>query len=126
MIIKLFEDFSDDQFIEINRKTFFKLVEMLTENKFLIDFTDKEKEELLKFGEINISSYIEFPDVYVDGYIYIDINMPSIFTVKVFKTNDDWYYVSCYNDTYYKCDGFEGVINCLNSIKEYHLKRYGG
>ncbi len=35
---------------------------------------------------------------------------------KVFKLIDEWYYVYQSSQTYYRCDTFEGLIQCLTTL----------
>ena len=50
----------------------------------------------------------------------------SILFINVYKLKDEWYYVEVINKTqpidtgnkhYYKCDQFDGLIDCLKMIK---------
>ena len=43
------------------------------------------------------------------------------FRVDINKCNDEWYYIeyspSYDRDCYYKCDQFDGLLNCLDYLK---------
>ena len=48
--------------------------------------------------------------------------------IDIYKDNDEWYYIDIcihFNGYYYKCDQFEGLMDCLNMLQnKYKHKLY--
>ena len=109
-MIKLFEEFSN-QYGKISFKEYSLMLQQIPPKVF-IPFTDKEKEEISKFGECkDFTSIRTKADTHM---IYLDIE--NIGLLSIYKLPDEWYYIMK-PYAYYKCDGFNGVIDCLNYIK---------
>ena len=103
-MIKLFEEFSN-QYGKISFKEYSLMLQQIPPKVF-IPFNDKEKEEISQFGEYRGSLGIHFIK----------------FSIRIYKMPDEWYYVGGYGYTdgpiYYKCDEFQGLINCLKHLIE--------
>ena len=105
MLIKLFEEYNDDQFIEISSND---LRDILNNNSGkLITFIENEKSNLSNYGKISINTDNSIS-------LCLDLNEHSYVDIRIYKMPDEWYYVMAIDD--YKCDEFTGLIRCLNYI----------
>ena len=110
MIIKIFEEFSDDQFEKIEYKEFLSIIKNCIE---FVPFTDKEKEEILKFNtfkEERVSLYYTFP-LPKGMRIYLRVNNINIL---IYKFTDEWFYV--HSNECFRCDELKGLINCIKYL----------
>ena len=113
MIIKLFEEFSDDKQFTIIDDYIFN--DITSEKDRFVKFTEEEIEELSKYGEVYFRKYAYYNDYKPD----MDLTLTSegnIFCMHIYKFPDDWYYVASYKS--YKCDELKGLINCVKYIYE--------
>lgn len=100
--IKLFENYSDG-FSE------YKYSGVENDKRFTIgkleDFTKEEIDQISKTGNVKLS-YVG------DTIFYFEI-------IKISKFKDEWYLVSVYGgyNENYECGQFDGLINCLNYLK---------
>lgn len=138
MVIKMFEEYLSErtQFERIRYDEYLTIFD----NRF-IKFTDKELEELSTFGRCR-DAHTSTPStsglkkvvkenvliltmVEISNTVYADImgnpvNKKNDITLIVYKLLDEWYYINFSPGAFskqYKCDGWEGLINCLNFIK---------
>ena len=144
--IKLFEDLNEDGYEEVilNRSQFSILKaegitinnslsknianELTKDMKSLSTDTDSKSIVVIE-GITNVDSYTVF--VYhrflfnitqiTEHSLFIRTNNDgvAIGCMSIYHLKDDWYYVDYYDyksHTYYKCDQFYGLINCLNEI----------
>ena len=118
MIIKLFEEFSID---ELYTRVDSLNIDM---NDYLL-FTDKEIDELSKYGKMETYTVVHngLKHNEVRGeincvYLKFRVNKKYRFTVTitVYKLADEWYYLTGRGGSW-KCDGWEGLINCLKNQK---------
>lgn len=88
-----------------------------------IEFTKNEVDDIIslydkKIFSINLKGWTEGSVVF-DGSIVHEIGIKDKFnTYAIYKYDDEWYilltrYVNNNNWTYYKCDQFEGLLECL-------------
>jgi len=118
--IKKYNESSQNLFEEINE------TEMTNDLlKFKIDnFNQAEIEYLSKYGSIVDDKHIEFTND--DGENFF--NFPGIIIQKnnghynssiyLIKTDDEFYYISDNNLSFYKCDTFDGAKQCIQCIKK--------
>ena len=133
MIIKLFEEFSNLQYEEIQYSEY---IEITTRYKF-IDFTEREKKQISNFGVCNdhIRNII-FLSLKTDPHGIF--NQQNTFNIQIYKMPDEWFYIKADSKSntgnvsikgeksisierfpkYYKCDQFSGLIECLSFIKQ--------
>lgn len=109
--LKIFEEYTTKLYIPIDDEQFQQMGNMGI-TYFPIHVL-KELSQLLgnKFDH-NIPSYIVSKDVNI---LRININSNDI-GIVIYHTEDDWFYVDdsiIDNDPYYKCDGFEGLLQLL-------------
>jgi hypothetical protein len=118
--IKLFEDLSSDKYRDVSNS----IDEILP-----IEFNDKEGNLLNKIGFNNHSD--DGPLCYTNDNGEWDPRNPSTF-INIYKEEDEWYYVASYRryekengypaiyqDSLYKCDQWDGLIDCLK--KEFNI-----
>ena len=122
MLIKMFEEFSDQLFKETNRSEFISMLS--AKHDSIISFDDKEMEELSKFGNIDKDYYdMLSTQNWMSFIVFLIVNIYPTprYDLQLFKLLDEWYYVTV-NNEFYKCDGWEGLISCLNHIKKNYTK----
>ena len=108
MLIKLFESFSN-KFEEIPRRYYADIIKDYSENNSnFVEFSTYENGVLQ--SDIDLEFQYNSSNV---GYLYLNKK-----DFHIYKLHDEWFYINC-NNTHYKCDGFEGVINCIDSIKRF-------
>lgn len=100
-------------------------------NKNWIDFTEKDVDkikELYKVAKIVVTSYdADDDDCIPKNTIVIDLRGKLI---EIIKFTDEWFYVELWHSNpstipgppspqrrYYKCDQWEGLMDCLRSLK---------
>lgn len=104
--IKLFE--SNENFLEVDRSEFINLLHINIEpnaKKKIEDWCQKYKYNL--YGEHKLT--------------IVAMNIIKLFEADIFQADDEWFSIRLFlnkNIIYYKCDQIEGLIDCLNYIKE--------
>jgi len=95
----------------------FEEIESLDVDKLytkFVKFPEAKLKKLEKFGKISVYLYGKEVEVVKNDY-----------AVEIYCDDDEWYYVSYSGEIkipiisgsdYYKCDQWDGLINCLNSI----------
>ena len=124
MIIKLFEEYNDQQFEEIDYDIFADIYHNDWAN--FIELTQGERSKLFSlYGKVYpIKNRVDVTITFQDIYLIIDI----------IKLSDDWFYIGAdlrqilpmSNEIAYKCDELTGVINCVNYIVDKTRKEYEG
>ena len=120
------EEYSSDQFTPIDYEEFNKIY---NDPYSFVEFTHNEKKELIKIGSFHGIGEQDYYGIVLK--IVVDVKLKKEYHkvgsyITLFKLPDEWYYVGASGGalgtgTSYKCDEFEGLINCLNYIKN---KRY--
>ena len=124
--LKLFEDVNTNGFEQINLSDFWTFI--FGDIGKWENFTEKEEKELYqivkkKYGrydeKINISKIINT----ISKKIYLKISIyEDDIIIEIHKLQDEWYGVEIVTDGNYanhysyKCDQWDGLINCINNI----------
>ena len=112
--LKLFEDLESDGYEIVNLPNIINNLYVVAEYEM---FTERELERFEKIGFIKRKSASKN-----DGYLLRGkVLDPSVYInriVQIMSRGDEWYYIRTRKPeersfTWYKCDRFEGVMNCL-------------
>jgi hypothetical protein len=88
-------------------------------------FTDRQIKiikELFPTARVHISSGVPYMP---SGIKFIDI-VDKGMSAQAYRTDDEWYYVTSFHErpsVTYKCDQFEGLIECLKHIKNHTINK---
>ena len=125
--IRMFEDLDEDLYSEISRSDYYE--EVGTDIRDLTPFTSRE---------IKILNSIGFRDDRKDTdlltsdkslinkfFVYKERRtFNSAINLNLTKSDDEWYYIISESTTkYYKCDQFDGLLECLK--KEFNIPKEG-
>lgn len=105
----------------VSKKSFEEITEMEFQNSSMnlsmehsadspiskINFSPEEISELSQFGrvsEIGDDKCKKF--IQIGGFVYC-----------IYKYPDDWFFVDGPDNIYFRCDEFQGLIDCLHHIK---------
>ena len=123
----MFEDLDEDLYSEISRSDYYE--EVGTDIRDLTPFTSRE---------IKILNSIGFRDDRKDTdlltsdkslinkfFVYKERRtFNSAINLNLTKSDDEWYYIISESTTkYYKCDQFDGLLECLK--KEFNIPKEG-
>jgi len=132
--IKLFEDLNKDGYEEVilNRAQFRGVKEegVSINNSLSKNIANELTKDIESVSiETNILTDVISYTAFIDYRVLLKIAQISTHCIfirtnndgvaSIYLLNDDWYYVDFYDyksHTYYKCDQFYGLINCLNEI----------
>jgi hypothetical protein len=136
MKIKLFEEYNEATYFEIERDDFDDIPDFKMD--LVEDFTQTEISILSRYYKFHLSrdSYSQFlrdgimvwdrarRDVNgrVDkgaiqrSYLHYlsDEQSDRVYQMSIYKIKDEWYYLSFHD----KCDQFDGLLDCLKMIKK--------
>jgi hypothetical protein len=134
MKIKLFEEYNDPTYWQITKDEYDKVTDVSFQEaqECFVDFTDAELKAMNQFFDFKERIY---SSAFVRLFDQPDQNLGTIsktsyysfysenLIINVHKMVDEWYYVKYYSKkiydrSYYKCDQFDGLLDCLKMIKE--------
>ena len=117
---RLFEDLDTYGYEEIPMGEFYAINNTTRCHKFeLFPFTEKDLKKLYSL-KTNLSKHLINKSCFY--LVKTEINID----IMIYASNDEWYYIDkdrCYGEnrhTYYKCDQFDGLLNCLK--KEFDIE----
>ena len=131
--IKLFESFEDDTYFEIDEKEY-RLktwgflnhdlnIDILTHLQNMLDFTNSTWQSFSNREKRILRRDFSVINKYKKNGNDISLRISS-YRMDLIKAPDEWFYIKSSIEgskeedvTYYKCDQFDGLIDCLNDLK---------